>query len=155
MLTARTDTIDQVLGLEMGADDYVSKPVEPRLLLARCRAVLRRENKRQPEALTADPQCIQTSGIEIDARKRIVRVNGEVIGLSNPEYDLLVLLVNNLGKIVSRDEISRQLRGVEYDGQSRQIDIHVSAIRNKLKSASHDEELIKTVRSKGYIYVGS
>lgn len=154
MLTARTDTIDQVLGLELGADDYIAKPVEPRLLLAKCRAVLRRDEGKEAQVKPEpEPEVIRFAGTEVNMRRREIYQAGELIDLSNPEYDLLMLLINHRGEIVSRDQISQQLRGVEYDGQSRQIDIHISSIRNKLADNSASPELIKTVRSKGYMFV--
>ena len=153
MLTARTDTIDQVLGLELGADDYIAKPVEPRLLLAKCRAVLRRDETREAPAATAAPEVIRFADTEVNVRRREVHRAGQRVELTTPEYDLLMLLIDNRGEIVSRDQISKQLRGVEYDGQSRQIDIHISAIRHKLADSKSSPELIKTVRSKGYMFV--
>lgn len=155
MLTARTETIDQVLGLEMGADDYVSKPIEPRLLLAKARAVLRREPLFDPNSKSAlKSEVIQFGDIDIHQHKREVRKNGEQVVLSNPEYDLLMLLVENEGKVISRDEIFLGLKGVEYDGQNRQVDIHISALRAKLENDPGHPQLIKTVRSKGYLFTG-
>lgn len=160
MLTARTETIDQVLGLEIGADDYVSKPIEPRLLLAKARAVLRREplfdtdvqSKEVPEK--AKPENLHFGDINIQQYKREVRKNGEPVVLSNPEYDLLMLLVEHEGSVISRDEIFLGLKGVEYDGQNRQVDIHISALRAKLETDPGNPQLIKTVRSKGYLFTG-
>lgn len=151
MLTARTDTIDQVLGLEMGADDYVAKPVEPRLLLAKVRAVLRREAA--PTVVQAD--TYQFHDYVIHYQKREVLKNGEVIDLSTPEYDLLCLLVERKGQTISREDIFRHLRGVAYDGQNRQADILISNLRAKLETDVNCPVLIKTVRSKGYLFVGN
>lgn len=156
MLTACKDPIDQVLGLETGADDYIPKPVLPRLLLAKCRAILRRENHVEEEKpANNEDKELKTSfnDVEIDLCRREVVKSGTVLDFSNPEYELLLLLIKNRGEIVSRDDISMHLRGVEYDGQSRQIDMQISAIRNKLSSSSSHNEIIKTVRSKGYVFI--
>lgn len=156
MLTACKDPIDQVLGLETGADDYIPKPVLPRLLLAKCRAILRRENNADENKTSNDESKeVKTSfnDIEIDLCRREVLKAGTVLDFSNPEYELLLLLIKNRGEIVSRDDISMHLRGVEYDGQSRQIDMQISAIRNKLSSSNSHNEIIKTVRSKGYVFI--
>lgn len=156
MLTACKDPIDQVLGLETGADDYIPKPVLPRLLLAKCRAILRREpNIEEDKKSEAESKEVKTSfnDIEIDLCRREVLKSGAILDFSNPEYELLLLLIQNRGEIVSRDAISLHLRGVEYDGQSRQIDMQISAIRNKLCSNNSHNEIIKTVRSKGYVFI--
>lgn len=152
MLTARGDTIDQVLGLEVGADDYISKPVEPRLLLAKIRALLRREDNVQSTPETSNN--IIKGEITIDTHKREVSHKQQVIELSTFEYELLLLLVENGGEVITRDTIYEALWGHEYDGQNRQVDIYISSLRSKLEADSSQPTLIKTVRSKGYIYVG-
>ena len=124
MLTARTEDMDQVLGLEMGADDYVAKPVQPRVLLARIRALLRRTDKT----------------VEDEVAQRI-------------EFDLLWLLASNAGRILSREDIFERLRGIEYDGQDRSIDVRISRIRPKIGDDPENPKRIKTVRSKGYLFV--
>lgn len=151
MLTARGDTIDQVLGLEIGADDYISKPVEPRLLLAKVRALLRREDAIEKPV---DSNNVVKGQVAIDTRKREVTFKGTPIELSTFEYELLLLLVENGGEVVSRDVIYEALWGQDYDGQNRQVDIYISSIRSKLELDSSQPTLIKTVRSKGYVYVG-
>lgn len=156
MLTARTDDVDQVLGLEMGADDYVPKPVRPRVLLARIRALLRR-NDAQDSADTAaadEPQERLTFGeLMIDNGAREVRLNEQPVDLTSAEYDLLWLLASNAGKILSREAIFERLRGIEYDGQDRSIDVRVSRIRPKVGDDPMNPRRIKTVRSKGYLFV--
>lgn len=151
MLTARGDTIDQVLGLEIGADDYISKPVEPRLLLAKVRALLRREDGVEKPM---DNSSVVKGQVAIDTRKREVTFKDIPIELSTFEYELLLLLVENSGEVVSRDVIYEALWGQDYDGQNRQVDIYISSIRSKLELDSSQPTLIKTVRSKGYVYVG-
>jgi two-component system response regulator RstA len=129
MLTARTEDMDQVLGLEMGADDYVAKPVQPRVLLARIRALLRRTDK-APEDEVA--QRIEFDDLVIDNGGRSVTLNGELVDFTSAEYDLLWLLASNAGRILSREDIFERLRGIEYDGQDRSIDVRISRIRPKI-----------------------
>lgn len=150
MLTARGDTIDQVLGLEFGADDYVSKPIEPRLLLAKCRALLRRE----VNAEVTKEQGISFNDITINKHKREVKKRDRVLEFAAPEYDLLLLLVEHSGEVITRDTIFKTLWGIDYDGQNRQVDIYISSIRSKLESDPNQPSIIKTVRSKGYLFTG-
>ena len=150
MLTARTEDMDQVLGLEMGADDYVAKPVQPRLLLARIRALLRRTDK-TPEDEVA--QRIEFDDLVIDNGGRSVTLNGELVDFTSAEYDLLWLLASNAGRILSREDIFERLRGIEYDGQDRSIDVRISRIRPKIGDDPENPKRIKTVRSKGYLFV--
>jgi two-component system response regulator RstA len=150
MLTARTEDMDQVLGLEMGADDYVAKPVQPRVLLARIRALLRRTDK-TPEDEVA--QRIEFDDLVIDTGGRSVTLNGELVDFTSAEYDLLWLLASNAGRILSREDIFERLRGIEYDGQDRSIDVRISRIRPKIGDDPENPKRIKTVRSKGYLFV--
>ena len=150
MLTARTEDMDQVLGLEMGADDYVAKPVQPRVLLARIRALLRRTDK-APEQEVA--QRIEFDDLVIDNGGRSVTLNGELVDFTSAEYDLLWLLASNAGRILSREDIFERLRGIEYDGQDRSIDVRISRIRPKIGDDPENPKRIKTVRSKGYLFV--
>jgi two-component system response regulator RstA len=153
MLTARTDDMDEVLGLEMGADDYVCKPVRPRVLLARIRALLRR-SEGGAEAPTAENQRrLEFGPLVIDSAMREAWLRGESIELTSAEFDLLWLLVANAGRILSREEIFTALRGIEYDGQDRSIDVRISRIRPKIGDDPMHPRLIKTVRSKGYLFV--
>lgn len=147
MLTARTDDLDQVQGLEMGADDYVCKPVRPVVLLARIRALLRRHEA--PEAV----QRLSFGGLELDNARREVTLGGERIDLTGAEFELLWLLALNAGRTLSREEIFTQLRGIEYDGQDRSIDVRISRIRPKLGDDPVAPRLIKTIRGKGYLFV--
>ncbi|MCE8021991.1 response regulator [Halomonas sp. MCCC 1A11036] len=149
MLTARTDDMDQVLGLEMGADDYVPKPVQPRVLLARMRALLRRaENAEQ----SGDAR-LAFGNLEIDSATREAWLHGERIDLTSAEFDLLWLLASNAGRVLTREEIFSDLRGIKYDGQDRSIDVRVSRIRPKIGDDPNHPHRIKTVRSKGYLFV--
>ncbi|WP_111413391.1 winged helix-turn-helix domain-containing protein [Billgrantia lactosivorans] len=149
MLTARTDDMDQVLGLEMGADDYVPKPVQPRVLLARMRALLRRAENAEPSGEAR----LTFGNLEIDSATREAWLQGERIDLTSAEFDLLWLLASNAGRVLTREEIFSDLRGIKYDGQDRSIDVRVSRIRPKIGDDPNHPHRIKTVRSKGYLFV--
>ena len=161
MLTARTDDLDQVLGLEMGADDYMSKPVRPRVLLARIRALLRRikdvehgsSNSSQGGDDGDGPTRLTFNNLVIDSSMREAWLDEESIELTSAEFDLLWLLSSNAGNVLSREEIFTALRGIEYDGQDRSIDVRVSRIRPKVGDDPVHPRRIKTVRSKGYLFV--
>lgn len=144
MLTARGDTMDRVIGLEIGADDYLAKPFEPRELLVRIQNIIKRTYQAPaPSAL------VHYDSVSIDFSRRVVQLRGdEPVQLSAMEYQLLALLAQNAGKIMSRDEILQQLKGIETDIYSRSIDILVSRLRHKLKPF----EPIKTVRGMGYVF---
>lgn len=148
MLTARTDDMDQVLGLEIGADDYVAKPVKPRVLLARIKALLRRVETDQSGA-----GRLEFGELVIDNAAREVTYQGEVVDLTSAEYDLLWLLASNAGTVLSREMIFEKLRGIQYDGQDRSIDVRISRIRPKVGDDPDNPRRIKTVRSKGYLFV--
>ncbi|MEK1940297.1 MAG: response regulator [Pseudomonas sp.] len=152
MLTARSDDMDQVLGLEMGADDYVCKPVRPRVLLARIRALLRR-SEGVSEAVPVDQRRLQYGVLVIDSAMREAWLREQSIELTSAEFDLLWLLASNAGRILSREEIFTALRGIEYDGLDRSIDVRISRIRPKIGDDPMHPRLIKTVRSKGYLFV--
>ncbi|MCG7601212.1 response regulator transcription factor [Halomonas sp. McH1-25] len=150
MLTARTDDMDQVLGLEMGADDYVPKPVQPRVLLARMRALMRRTD---PAESNSGSARLTFGGLVIDSATREAWLDEERIDLTSAEFDLLWLLADNAGRVLTREEIFSSLRGIKYDGQDRSIDVRVSRIRPKIGDDPNQPHRIKTVRSKGYLFV--
>lgn len=150
MLTARSDDLDQVQGLDLGADDYVCKPVRPRLLLARINALLRRT---EPAAESEPPQCLQFGPLRVDNVLREAWLYADGIELTSAEFDLLWLLVSNAGRTLSREEIFTSLRGVGYDGQDRSIDVRISRIRPKIGDDPEHPRMIKTIRSKGYLFV--
>ena len=152
MLTARTDDMDQVLGLDMGADDYVCKPVRPRLLLARIQALLRRSESPEP-AVPEKQRRLQFGPLVVDNALREAWLHDGGIELTSAEFDLLWLLVANAGRILSREEIFTALRGIGYDGQDRSIDVRISRIRPKIGDDPIHPRLIKTIRSKGYLFV--
>lgn len=159
MLTARGDEIDEVVGLELGADDYVAKPVRPRVLLTRIRTLLRREARRrgagaEPVGGGTDPaphRRIAVGRIVIDSGCRTVTNGGREVELTTAEFDLLWLLALRCGHIVTRDEIYSSLRGIEYDGLDRSIDLRVARLRRKLGDDGRRPRLIKSVRGSGYL----
>lgn len=155
MLTARSSDQDHIKGLELGADDYVSKPVHPRVLLARIRALLRRKLSEKGSKPKSNPTRLTFNNLTIDASVREAYLQEQALELTSAEFDLLWLLTSNAGRILSREEIFEQLRGIEYDGQDRSIDVRVSRIRPKIGDDPMNPQLIKTIRSKGYLFVKS
>ncbi|MFT5930388.1 MAG: two-component system response regulator RstA, partial [Oceanospirillaceae bacterium] len=158
MLTARTDELDQVVGLEVGADDYICKPVAPRLLLARISAMLRRTKKSQAVSDTDASSVSEDSRhhfgrLVIDNSMREAWLGDDGIELTSAEFDLLWLLASNAGRVINREEIFTALRGIPYDGQDRSIDVRVSRIRPKIGDDPDHPRRIKTVRSRGYLFV--
>jgi len=151
MLTAKGENIDQVLGLEMGADDYVVKPVEPRVLLARVEALLRRA---APRAGRQAEAALTAGRIAIDGSRRAATLDGHDIELTTGDFDILWLLASRHGTVVTRDEILRVVRGIDYDGLDRSIDARICRLRRKLQDAGGAETMIKTVRLKGYLFTG-
>ena len=143
MLTARSEELDQILGLEMGADDYVAKPVSPRLLLARVQALLRR-------GVAADADRIQVGSLVVDRAAREARVGASVLALTSAEFDLLWELASRAGEPLSREDLLRSLRGIAWDGVDRSVDVRVSQLRRKLAEHPGHDERIKTVRGVGY-----
>lgn len=156
MLTARTDQLDQIVGLELGADDYVCKPVAPRLLAARIKALLRRNQSSLDDIEQSDrrTEFKEFDDLVIDNSSRSVKLDGIELELGALEYDLLWLLVKNPGKVLSRTEVFEELRGIEYDGKNRFVDIAISQLRAKLGDNQSKPVRIKTIRSKGYLFVG-
>ena len=148
-LTSKDDEIDEVLGLRMGADDYVKKPFSQRLLVERIRALLRRVEGE----MEAVPQRLEFGHLVIDNGAREVLLDGESVEMTSAEYDLLWLLASNAGTVLSRETIFEKLRGIQYDGQDRSIDVRISCIRPKVGDDPENPKRIKTVRSKGYLFV--
>jgi len=145
MLTARDTDSDEVLGLETGADDYLAKPVKPTVLLARLRALLRRNFNR------ADQTVIHVGGLTVDSQSRTVTLNDDVVSVSAHEFDVLHLLVTHVGEVLSRDALVEKIRGIEYDGFDRSVDICISRLRRKLKDDGQEPRRIKTLRGVGYL----
>lgn len=147
MLTAKGDTLDRVLGLEMGADDYLPKPFDPPELAARVRAILRRASL-QPEG----PAPIVVADVELDTGTRTVRKQGKLIELTTVEFDLLAALVRTAGSTVSREDLARGVLGREFSPFDRSIDTHVCNLRKKIGLLEDGTERIKGVRGAGYLY---
>jgi len=146
ILTAREDTYDEVSGLEQGADDFVNKPVQPRVLLARLRALLRRS---QPKT-SGDSRVLEFGALRIVTTDRSVSWRGEQCVLSNTEYKLLLVLAEAAGRVLSRDELLKKMRGIEFDGLDRSIDNSISKLRRKFDDTV--SEKIKTVWGEGYLF---
>ena len=157
ILTAKEDDMDQVAGLEMGADDYVKKPIEPRVLLARIRALFRRFEKtsfsdiRSPTEDTADELVF--GGLCLSRASRSVSLDENPVELTTNEFELLWLLADNGGKVLVRDTIYTALRGIEFDGLDRSVDLQISRLRKKLKDDAARPRRIKTVWGQGYLFV--
>ena len=148
MLTARGEVADRVLGLELGADDYLSKPFEPRELVARIQSVIRRSASRQsPEALVSDD-------LRLEKETRRVSLDGNDIDLTTMEFELLRVLMESHGRVLSRNRLIERLRGIDADVYDRSIDMLISRLRDKLGDDSHAPRFIKTVRLTGYQFVG-
>jgi DNA-binding response OmpR family regulator len=148
ILTARGDDIDEVVGLELGADDYLAKPVNPRVLLARVAAVLRRDSQ------TSDPGVDLCCGkLQVFPQRREVFYDGAEVQLGSADFDLLLLLALNAGSVITRKQIYRKLQGLDYDGLARSIDLRISRLRKALGDDAKVPRLIKTVRGEGYLLV--
>jgi two-component system OmpR family response regulator len=148
MLTARADDVEQVLGLGMGADGYLAKPATPHLVMAHLAALLRRP----PSPQDAEVYEYRFGQFSISRATRTVRLTGKEIFFSTVEFDLLWLLASRAGHVLSRDDLTIGLRGVEYDGMNRSIDMRVSRLRKALGDEADNPQRIKTVRGKGYLF---
>lgn len=149
MLTARGDVNDRIVGLELGADDYLPKPFEPRELVARMETILRRVNEvdRVP--------VIKIGQLEIDTDRYIASIEGQQVDLTTKEFELLVLFAKNKGRVLSRDQIMEGLSGMDWEAFDRSIDVSISRLRKKLKNADNDATYIKTVWGAGYKFIGN
>lgn len=150
MFTAKDEEIDQVVGLEIGADDYLTKPVKPRILLAKLKAFLRKQERTSKNIQEQEDRII-AGDITIDLTLRQAYLNKELISLTDAEYDLLVLLGRNVGTVLSRSTIVEKTRGYEYDGIDRSVDNLISQLRKKLGDDPKQPVRLKTIRSKGYV----
>ncbi len=177
VLTARGDEADEVVGFELGADDYVAKPVRPRALVARLQSLLRRyggsqpgprmpggppgtpavpgqggdDGGRQAPVVSDRAQRIAVGPLIVDAGRRSVAIGARTVEVTTSEFDLLWVLAQNAGRVMSRDQISSAVRGFGYDGVDRSIDLRVSRLRKKLGDSSSSPTMIKSVRGTGYI----
>jgi DNA-binding response OmpR family regulator len=148
MLTAKGDPMDRIIGLEIGADDYLPKPFEPRELLARIRAVLRRRGEGLPQA----NKQLRFGTLEIDRDARTVSVAGQPCDLTSYQFDLLVALAERAGRVLTRDQIMEAVRGRELDAFDRSIDVHMGRSRAAIELDAKDPKRILTVRGVGYVF---
>lgn len=161
MLTALDEEVDQVVGLEIGADDYITKPVRPRLLLSRINAILRfaaRSNtdslkKKKPLADMNNADKIVLGDLEIHIPSRAVLKDGQPVDLTTAQFDLLSFLAVNAGQIISRDRLYHHMRGMDYDGFNRSIDLAIVRLREKIGDDGKHPRIIKSIRGEGYLMV--
>jgi DNA-binding response OmpR family regulator len=151
MLTARGDVADRVLGLELGADDYLPKPFDPRELAARIQALLRRALGRGP----GPEEQVRVGELLLDGAARTARLGDRLLSLTTAEYELLSLLVRSRGRVLSREQILDLTRGLEWDAFDRSVDVLVSRLRHKLGDDPRNPTFVKTIWGKGYRFVGS
>lgn len=145
MLTAKSEEIDKILGLELGADDYITKPFSVRELTARVKAMLRRANPQEPQA-----DILRFSDVEVDFLKHEVKKNGIKVELTLKEFELLDILMKNNGKVLTRDVLLDKIWGYEYVGETRTVDVHIRHLRQKLEEDDKNPRHIETVRGIGY-----
>ena len=148
MLTAKGDPMDRIVGLELGADDYLPKPFEPRELLARIRAILRRRVEGSPPAAKA----MKFGSLEIDRDARTVTVGGKPCELTSYQFDLLITLAERAGRVLTRDQIMEAVRGRELEAFDRSIDVHMGRIRAAIEADPKNPKRILTVRGVGYVF---
>jgi two-component system, OmpR family, response regulator CpxR len=151
LLTARGEDVDRIVGLEIGADDYLPKPFNPRELVARIRAVLRRSVTGEPAGPPV-PQLVQVGDIELDPATRSVRHAGQPVELTSVEFNLLEVLLREAGRVVTRDRLAELVLSRKFSPFDRSIDMHVSKVRKKLGDSDGGNDYIKTVRGVGYIF---
>ena len=149
MLTARGSELDRILGLELGADDYLAKPFNPRELVARLRAILRRTSNSTPS--TAQP--VHVADLELHPESRSVTCSGKPVTLTGAEFDLLYTFMRSPGKIISREDLTQAALGRPMSPMDRSIDVHVSNLRRKLGTYDSNHERIKAIRGSGYVYL--
>ena len=147
MVTARDSEIDKVVGLEIGADDYVTKPYSPRELVARIRAVLRRKSADTREAGT---QTLAAGPVRMDVERHVVTVNGEVVALPLKEFELLEMLLRNAGRVLTRGQLIDRVWGADYVGDTKTLDVHIKRLRSKIEPEPSNPRYIVTVRGLGY-----
>ena len=152
MLTAKGDEFDRVLGLEMGADDYMPKPFSPRELLARIGAILRRSGWRAKEGTVPRPASVRSGDLELDLAGHSAKKSGEHVHLTSAEFDLLHLFLESPGKVLTREDLAERFLGRKFSPFDRSIDLHVSNLRRKLGPQADGTERIRSVRGVGYLY---
>jgi two-component system, OmpR family, phosphate regulon response regulator OmpR len=152
MLTAKGDPMDRIIGLELGADDYLPKPFEPRELLARVRAVLRRRGEVSSTSVSRSTPVLRFGSLEIDRDARTVQVGEQGCELTSYQFDLLVAMAERAGRVLTRDQIMEAVRGRELEAFDRSIDVHIGRIRNAIEADSKEPKRILTVRGVGYVF---
>jgi len=152
LLTARGEDVDRILGLEIGADDYLPKPFNPRELVARIRAVLRRTRSPEGARATQIPEMLRVGDIELDPATRTVRHAGQPVDLTSVEFNLLQVLLREAGRVVTREDLASSVLSRKFSPFDRSIDMHVSKVRKKLGDSDSGADHIKTVRGVGYIF---
>ena len=152
MLTAKGDPMVRIIGLELGADDYLPKPFEPRELLARVRAVLRRRGETGSASVSRSTPVMRFGSLDIDRDARTVQVSGQACELTSYQFDLLVAMAERAGRVLTRDQIMEAVRGRELEAFDRSIDVHIGRIRNAIEADSKDPKRILTVRGVGYVF---
>lgn len=155
MLTARGDDVDRIVGLEMGADDYLAKPFNPRELLARIRAILRRTVPADHEMAGGGRKSshYMVGDVNLDEGRRMVIANGRAVDLTAMEFDLLAMLLRHAGRVVSREALARDVLDRSLSAYDRSIDVHISKLRKKLAQENCGTDLIRAIRGVGYLYV--
>jgi len=155
MLTALGEETDEVVGLELGADDYLAKPVRPRLLLTRLNALLRRTTRLERLGAAEEDRepRLNIGRLEVDTANRTVHLGGQAIELTTAEFDLLLYFARHAGKVLTRDQIYRDVRGIEYNGLDRSIDLRIARLRKKLGDDGKQPQRIKSIRGAGYLMV--
>ena len=148
MLTARIEETDRLIGLELGADDYIVKPFSPREVVARVRTVLRRS-----EGIPVRPEVISSAGVILDLAQRAASMNGQPLDLTTMEFDLLALLVQHPGQVFTRLQLLERTQGAVYEGYERTIDVHIKNLRKKLGDDSQEPRFIETIRGVGYRFM--
>jgi two-component system response regulator RstA len=152
MLTAKDDEMTEITSLNRGADGYLTKPVRPHVLLAHIKSLLRRaETTLQSSSLSVDSGALCVQSLEVRPASLTAYIDGEPMSLTTAEYQLLEYLIRHAGRMVTREELYHSLRGIDYDGLDRSIDMRVSSLRKKMDDANPPFRYIKTVRGKGYL----
>lgn len=151
MLTAKSSEVDKILGLELGADDYITKPFSPQELVSRIKAILRRTDRAID--LAKIDSTVEKADVFVDFKRMVVKKSGKTVQLTPNEFKLLRYLYKNANQVLSRDQILEKVWGYEYGGQTRIVDIHISHLRDKLENDPKHPQMIKTIRGFGYEFI--